>query len=37
VQAQFSSCRTRAEFETAFQNWLDGAENLAGDDEIELG
>jgi hypothetical protein len=37
LQTQFSTCRTRAEFETAFQNWLDGAENLAGDDEIELG
>ncbi len=36
LQAQFSNCHTREEFETAFQNWLGGAENLAGDDEVEL-
>jgi hypothetical protein len=36
LQTQFSRCRTRAEFETAFQNWLDGAEHLAEDDEVQL-
>ena len=36
LQSQFSVCRTREEFETAFGNWLHGEDNPADDDEIEL-
>jgi hypothetical protein len=36
LQTQFSTCRTRAEFETAFQEWINGADSLAEDDEIGL-
>jgi hypothetical protein len=36
LQAQFSTCRTRAEFETAFQKWINDTEHLAADDEIGL-
>jgi hypothetical protein len=30
-------CRTRREWQQAIQAWLDADENLADDDEIELG
>jgi hypothetical protein len=36
LNARLKPCRTREEFETEFSGWLDGGENLAGDDEIEL-
>ncbi len=36
LKEQFTNCRTRAEFEKAFQNWLRGPEDLMEDDEIEM-
>jgi hypothetical protein len=30
------ACRTRADFQTVFNSWLDGGDNLADDDEIAL-
>jgi hypothetical protein len=37
LNASLKSCRTRDEFESTFKSWIDGGENLASDDEIELG
>lgn len=36
LQQTFATCRTRAEYEAAFAAWLDGGDNLAPDDEIEV-
>ena len=31
-----AACRTRADYETAFRQWLDAGENIGGDDEVCL-
>lgn len=36
LKTQLADCRTRGEFEKAFQNWVRGPENLGEDDEVEL-
>jgi hypothetical protein len=36
LSTQLKNCRTRAEFESAFSVWIEGNENLSGDDEIAL-
>jgi hypothetical protein len=36
LESTFRSCRTRGDFQLAFAQWLDGAEQLSNDDEVQL-